>query len=86
MLIVGLEDCSCSSPVAKLPLVPRLYPMAANYDRSVISDITQYANKADLEALLQQKFPPTAARPQPWTYITASSFLFDSCVGISEHM
>lgn len=40
------------------------------YGPFVVSDITHYADKEDLEALLRSRFPSTAQQPFPWRYTT----------------
>ena len=40
----------------------------STYGRLVISDITHYADKDDLEELLRRRFPATPTQPKPWRY------------------
>jgi hypothetical protein len=50
------------------------------YGPVVVSNITHYANVNDLKALLQRKFPPTAAQPEPWSY-TVSRLAYRDQIG-----
>lgn len=61
---------------------------AATYGPFVISDITHYADKDDLEELLHLTFRPTAAQPYPWRIAVsmplAQKLLFGGCTRPSK--